>query len=81
MAKQPVPSVSDRDVERIVRRDFEAARVAEVLVVLDEYGKESWQREPARVCLAALRLASGCIDEAQRIMSNDWQHYQKWLER
>lgn len=61
MTTQPHPTVTGADVERIVRRDFPADRIVEVLVMLDEYGKETWQREPHRVRLAALKLAAGDI--------------------
>jgi hypothetical protein len=61
MTTQPTPAVTGEDVERIVRRDFPANRTAEVLAMLDEYGKETWQREPHRVRLAALKLAAGDI--------------------
>ena len=61
MTTQPHPTVSRADVERIVRRDFPADRTVEVLAMLDEYGKEDWQREPHRVRLAALKLAAGDI--------------------
>jgi len=59
MTAQPIPNVTGADVERIVRRDFPADRAMEVLAMLEEYGKESWQREPHRVRLAALKLAAG----------------------
>ncbi len=62
MASQPLPSITDDDVQRIVLRDFAAIQVAEVLTVLDEYGEETWHREPARVRIAALKLAAGCLD-------------------
>lgn len=62
MIVQPVPDVSRADVERIVRRDFSADRVPEVLAVLDQYGGEPWQEERDRVHLAALKLAGGSID-------------------
>ena len=61
MTTQPSPTVTGADVERIVRRDFPADRTVEVLAMLDEYGKETWQREPHRVRLAALKLAAGDI--------------------
>jgi hypothetical protein len=61
MITQPSPTVTGADVERIVRRDFPADRTVEVLAMLDEYGKEAWQREPHRVRLAALKLAGGDI--------------------
>jgi hypothetical protein len=64
MTTQPTPDVTGVDVERVVRRDFPADRVAEVLVMLNEYGTEAWQREPHRVHLAVLKLeaVSGLAD-------------------
>ncbi len=66
MTTQPTPSVTNADVERIVRRDFPASRVAEALAMLNEYGAESWQQEPDRVRLAALKLAAGSIERLRR---------------
>ena len=63
MTRQPAPSVTGADVERIVRRDFPAERVAETLAMLNEYGTESWHREPERVRLAALKLAAGNMEQ------------------
>jgi hypothetical protein len=62
MTPQPTPTATSADVERIVRRDFPPERVREVLAMLDEYGKETWQREAHRVRLAALKLASGSVE-------------------
>jgi hypothetical protein len=62
MTTQPIPNVTSADVERVVRRDFPADRVAEVLAMLGEYGTEGWQREPYRVRLATLKLAAGSIE-------------------
>jgi hypothetical protein len=62
MSMQPTPTVTGADVERVVRRDFPADRAEQVLAMLDEYGKEDWQREPHRVRLAVLKLAAGDIE-------------------
>ena len=68
MSNQPTPRITDADVERIVRRDFEAARVVDVLAMLHEYGAENWNREPARVRLAVLKLSAGCEDRLRSHM-------------
>jgi hypothetical protein len=68
MTNQPTPTVTDADVERIVRRDFDDARVEDVLALLGEYGSESWHREPARVRLAVLKLAEGREDRLRSHM-------------
>jgi len=62
MPSQPTPNVSRADVERVVRRDFPADRVPEVLAMLGEYGTEGWHRESDRVRLAVLKLAAGSLE-------------------
>ena len=63
---QGAAKVTRADVERIVRRDFPADRVSEVLAMLDGYGGESWHRELHRVRAAALKLAAGDIEQLRR---------------
>ena len=60
MTRQPIPSVTGADVERIIRRDFPPDRALEVLALLGEY--VTGQGEPHRVRLAALKLAAGSVD-------------------
>lgn len=62
LAKQPVPQVNENDVERVVRRDFPADDYDAVMTILDMYGTEAWQRECARVQLAALKLANSSLE-------------------
>ena len=76
---QPTPTVTAADVERVVRRDFPAERVAEVLGILNEYGTESWQRELDRVRLAALKLAAGDIEQLRRRVDTARQDYRDVL--
>lgn len=116
---QPVPQITAADIERVVRRDFPEGQVADVLAMLAEYGTELWHREPARVKLAALKLADGSVEklrraldqakldyrdviapaeypkfthqklrvvrlrseERQRIYTDDWQQYERWLKK
>lgn len=63
---QPVPNVSDADVERIVRRDFPASAFADVMSILQMYGRETWEQEPARVRVATLKLANGDVSALRR---------------
>ncbi len=63
MTTQPTPSVTADDVQRIIRRDFGDARTAEVQALLSRYGTKDWQREPARVHLAILKLAKGDLSQ------------------
>jgi hypothetical protein len=60
--QQPVPSVSEGDVERVVRRDYSAEQINQVLAALREYGRETWHRERNRVQLAVLKLAAGDLN-------------------
>ncbi len=61
--KQPKPSATAADVERIVRRDFGAEMASEVHTILLAFGAESWHRETDRVRLAALKLAGGDLSQ------------------
>jgi len=69
MRRQPHPDVTSNDVERIVRRDFPSGQFDAVMSVLKQYGVEKWQRECARVQLAALKLADGDLDKLQKIVN------------
>ncbi len=68
MLEQPIPGVTNEDVERVVRRDFPAERFDEVMAVLREYGRESWQCGEDRVRLAVLKLADGDHGKLRRHM-------------
>jgi hypothetical protein len=63
MRHQPIPDVSVKDVERIVRRDFRVIEFDSVIAVLKGYEESaSGRRERPRVQLAALKLADGHIE-------------------
>ena len=59
---QPVPAVTDADVDRIVRRDFLPAAVPDAFAALAGYGTQPWHGEVDRVRLAALKLAAGNLE-------------------
>ena len=59
MDSQPVAVITDADVERIVRRDYAAEQVPEIVDALASYGVEEWEREAPRVRAAILKLANG----------------------
>lgn len=59
---QPIPDVTQDDVERIVRRDFSADEYARVMGILNEYGTETWHREVTRVQLAVLRTSNANVE-------------------
>ena len=59
MAGQPVPNVTDDDVQRITLRDFGSSDTAIALSILQDLGR----RPSPRVCLAVLKLADGDVDE------------------
>jgi hypothetical protein len=81
MSTQPTPTVTNADVERIVRRDFPAARVEEVLAMLEEYGGEEWHREAPRVRLAVLKLAEGRMDRLRYEIEGAKCDYRDVLKR
>jgi len=59
---QPIPDVTNADVDRVVAREFPAEQRARVWSVLREYGSEKWHPEVDRVRLAALKLAAGNLE-------------------
>jgi len=75
MPRQPIPEVSDHDVERVARRDFRNDALNEVLVLLDQYGSEA----SARVRLAAMKLAAGSIETIRAMMHTACQDYRDIL--
>jgi hypothetical protein len=79
MTAQPTPTVTNADVERIVRREFPADQIAEVLTTLNEYGRESWHREPERVRAAALKLARRTLEGLRDTMETAKCDYRDML--
>ncbi len=64
---QPVPQATDKDVERIVIRDFSPVQLTKVMDILQEYGKQDWNRPGSpRVRLAILKLANGDLDQLSK---------------
>ncbi|MHC4599416.1 MAG: hypothetical protein ACYS47_10460 [Planctomycetota bacterium] len=83
MMEQPVPKVNAKDVERVVRRDFDPAEFEGVTAILGSYGDRGRRREDHRVCLAALKLADGNFAELRRQMQAaelDYRDVLAWAE-
>ena len=76
---QPVPQVTEADIDRILRRDFASSQIAEALAILAEYGTQPWHREPARVQLAALKLADGSIEKLRSAIDQAKRDYRNVL--
>jgi len=64
--RQPVPTVTDADVDRIVRRDFSYDEHQRAIALLARYGSDDWHREAVRVRLAVLKLADGDMTRLER---------------
>ena len=62
MPSQPVPNVSDDDVNRIAIRDFGADKLQHVLSIVGQFGKQTWNQPSPRVWLAILKLANGDLE-------------------
>jgi len=61
---QPIPDVTEKDVERIAIRDFGDKCFSQVMEILHEYGKQEWNRPGSpRVRLAILKLANGDLEK------------------
>ncbi|MEM7165374.1 MAG: hypothetical protein AAF581_07920 [Planctomycetota bacterium] len=83
MPDQRVPDVSDADVERVALRDFGSDSLPTVLALLQSYGNETWHGAPARVRLAAMKLADGDIEELATMVkaaSDDYRDVLAWAE-
>lgn len=59
---QPTPSVNDEDVVRVVRRDYSASAVEEILALIATVEV----REKPRVVLACLKIANGDLARLRR---------------
>jgi hypothetical protein len=79
MIRQPTPTVTVNDVERIVHRDFPQEQFAVVMDILSEYGAEKWQRECFRVRLAVLKLANGNLKDLRRCIETAKRDYRDVL--
>ena len=73
---QPVPSVTDADVARIIRREFAASDLTAAEGIVLEYGRG---REAARVRLAALKLARGHLQALRRHIEDANRDYRDVL--
>ena len=70
---QPVPKVTRRLVERVVRRDFSAEQFENVMAILDEYPKASWPSDVERVQLDILKLSNGNKDSIHKYIKEDYR--------
>ena len=52
MGPKAATYITDEDVKRIALRDFGESQLALVLSILEEFGKQSWNRPDPRVRLA-----------------------------
>lgn len=75
--KQPTPSVNADDVERIVRRDYPAPVVDDVLARIATV--EVWEKP--RVVLACLKLAGGNLDRLRANLADASGYYRELLSR
>jgi hypothetical protein len=64
--RQPTPSVTEADVERIVRRDYPANVAGEILELIATVSV----REKPRVVLACLKIANGDLDRLRANLSD-----------
>ncbi len=69
--RQPTPSVTEADVERIVRRDYPANVAGEILELIATVSV----REKPRVVLACLKIANGDLDRLRANLSDASGYY------
>ncbi len=78
MRDQPIPQVSQADVDRIVRRDFPAQAVTDVLSILDRYNAHAGPPNE-RVRLAVLKLAGGNLEALAKSIEDAQADYRDVL--
>lgn len=76
---QPIPVVTENDVDRVVRRDFSREQFDAVIGVLGKYSRGEFHRERPRVQLAALKLANGELESLRRQIARAEQDYRDAL--
>lgn len=79
MTVQPIPDVTYEDVTRIALRDFGVTQAGLALSILEEFGKQDWNRPDPRVRLAILKLAKGDLDCLLNETENAIQDYRDVL--
>ena len=83
MRYQPVTSVTEADLSRVLGREFPGESGVKAAAVLATYGGESWHREPTRVKLAVLKLAHRDLQELERFTAaakTDYRDVLMWAE-
>jgi len=79
IVRQPIPDVKEKDVERIVRREFAREQCDTVMGVLREYSQGRLPKECSRVRLAALNLAQGDLERLRFHIGHARQDYRDVL--
>jgi hypothetical protein len=79
MTDQPVPHVTDDDVKRVAVRDFGTTQADLALSIVEEFGKQDWNRPSPRVWLAILKLANGDLDRLREITATAIPDYRDVL--
>ena len=69
IVRQPIPDVTEKDIDRIVRRDFLSER----------YSQGRLPKECSRVHLAALKLAQGDLERLRLHVGRSEQDYRDVL--
>jgi hypothetical protein len=80
---QPVPKVTQKHVERIIRREFPAEYFSEIMTALHECLQGSDEQLRSRVQLAVLKLAGGkmnAFEDAIKSAKSDWRDVISWAE-
>ncbi len=79
IVRQHIPDVTEKDVERVVRRDFSEEPYETVMAVLREYSERRFPKECPRVQLAALKLAKGNLKRLRLHLEDAHRDYRDVL--
>jgi hypothetical protein len=72
---QPTPTVDEKDVERVLRRDYPPNLVDEILALIATVEV----REKPRVVLGCLKIAAGNVDKLRRELADASGYYREIL--
>src|SRR5215470_11199077 len=72
---QPTPSVTEQDVERVIRRDYAPDLLDEIFALIAKVEV----REKPRIVLACLKIAGGDMERLRRELANADGYYREIL--
>jgi len=80
---QPIPQITERDIKRLITREFPNENYDEVYSILCVYGKESYEKESLRVYADSIKLSEGKLELLKKYIDAakcDYRDIMSWAE-